>query len=293
MNKMAFTFRKKGGITYYTSPLFDQYGVPHFFASRYGGVSEGDFTSLNISTSRKNSQGVPDSMQNVRRNLNTGLSLIGKTEDTACMMKQIHSAEVAKATVTCRDYFEGVADCQPCDGIFCTPEDAVDTLCVKTADCVPVLLYDIKNNIACALHAGWRGTVGDICGCAVRTLRQYFGEVEIIAAIGPCIHECCYEVNDKVYDAAVYAASQSGISLSVVERCFPEKYISGGENKYRVSLPALNRMFLENEGVKSENISVCELCTCCAKDENGSIFFSHRASGGFSGTQMSVVSVKK
>lgn len=289
---LAFTRHEKEGVIYYTSPLFDKLGIPHFFASRIGGVSEGDFGSLNISTSRKNSDGKADSMQNVRENLRRGLSLIGKTELSACMMKQVHDVNVISAFPVCSQYFDGVSECEACDGIFCSHGDPIDTLCVKTADCVPILLYDLTHDVACALHAGWRGTVNGICGCAVRTLRAIYGQGEIVCAIGPCIHECCYEVDDKVLKAAIDGAEASGIPRNIAENCFPQRYTVDGQNKYRVSLPALNKMFLQAEGVREENISVCELCTCCAEDENGKIFFSHRASGGFSGTQMSVVALK-
>ena len=96
------------------------------------------------------------------------------------MMKQIHSADVFEASLSCADAFDGKGDFQPCDGIFASGEGYVDTVGVKTADCVPVLLYDVKNNVPCAVHAGWCGSVADICGNAVRAIRKKYPDAEII-----------------------------------------------------------------------------------------------------------------
>jgi len=289
---VSFEKHEKNGILYFTSSLFDGFGIPHFFAAKRGGVSENDFASLNVSTNRKNRDGKTDSIENVRQNLARGLALVGSDEKRACMIKQIHSANIEKAQVSCAECFDGRGDFQPCDGVFAHKGLAYDTLAVKTADCVPVLLYDTKNDVAFALHAGWRGTVGNICGRAVEKMKELFADAEIIAAIGPCIMECCYEVNSVVYDAAIKCGKSVNILSKEVERSFPTRYMAQGEQKYRVSLSALNRILLEKAGVKSENIDEARICTCCHTDGDGEIFFSHRASGGFSGTQMSVVRLR-
>ena len=288
---MSFQKHTKNGIIYYTCDLFDKAKIPHFFAASRGGVSEGDFSSLNISTSRKGKNGCPDKIENVRKNLSLGLDIVGSCENKAVMMKQIHSSDVQKATTNCTSAFEG-SDFQPCDGVFATRGMDTDTLCVKTADCVPVLLYDTKNDTACAIHAGWRGTCDNICGKAVEKMKSLYPDADVIAAIGPCILDCCYEVNEIVYDKVMQTANSIGISKEKVEECFPKKYFADGEEKFRVSLPKINRMFLEKAGVAPENIEESGLCTCCHKDMHGNLFFSHRASHGFSGTQMSIIKVR-
>ncbi len=295
---VSFTKHSKNGIIYYTSSLFDKHGIPHFFAAKHGGKSGGDFFSLNISTSRRDRHGNADSIGNVEKNLSLGLELLGSFPERACMMKQIHSADIERAEISCAKVFCGKGDFQPCDGIFAEKGDIADTLCVKTADCVPVLVYDVKNDVAMALHAGWRGTVGNICGKAVAKLNELHDDAQVIAAIGPCILDCCYEVNSLVYDAATKAcelsdnAKEACILPSEIEKCFTKRYFADGEQKFRVSLSSLNKVFLESAGVPSENIDSAELCTCCHRDGGEEIFFSHRASGGFSGTQMSVVKLK-
>ena len=290
---MSFAKHEKNGVLYYTSGLFDSFSIPHLFAAKRGGVSKNEFSSLNISTSRKNKDGCADSMENVRKNLNIGLSVIGKNEENCTMMKQIHSANIEMAGICAGSVFCGKGDFGACDGVFAVKGMKVDTLCTKTADCVPVLLYDTKNDVAFALHAGWRGTVGNICGNAVAKMKELNSDANIAAAIGPCICECCYEVNDTVYLAAIETAEKLGIPKETAEKCFPQKYFADGENKYRVSLSSLNRLLLERAGIAPEKIDEALLCTCCHADEKGTVFFSHRASGGFSGTQMSVVSIRK
>lgn len=278
-------------MVYYTSPLFDRWKIPHFFAAKRGGVSEGDFSSLNISTSRKDKNGNADSIENVRKNLEIGLNIVNSNEKNSVMMKQIHSSIVQKAEISCLSGF-AKGDFQPCDGVFAVKGMQTDTLCIKTADCVPILLYDTKNDTACALHAGWRGTVDNICGKAVEKMKELHKNAEIVAAIGPCIQECCYEVNNLVFSKTVETCAELGISYKKLDTCFPKKYFADGEEKFRVSLSSLNRLFLENAGVNPENIDESGLCTCCHTDDDGAVFFSHRASCGFSGTQMSVVKIK-
>lgn len=290
---MNFSRHEKDGIIYYTSPLFDKYNIPHLFASRFGGVSKGDFFSLNVSSSRKDSEGKPDNIACVRKNFSRGLALLGTDEMHGTMMKQIHSSNIMRADVSAYEAFSDDVGFQECDGIYCMKNDGISAMCAKSADCVPILLYDIKNDTACAVHAGWRGAVSDVCGNAVRALKELCEDVEILAAIGPCIHDCCYEVNDTVYDKAFLCAEDFGVKAEDIQACFTRKYMLDGENKYRISLPALNALYLENAGVKKENISICDMCTCCYKENGENMFFSHRASGGHSGTQMSIVAVRK
>ncbi len=289
---MNFNRHEKGILLYFTSRLFDSFGVPHFFAARRGGVSRGDFSSLNLSLERKDRELMTDPAPNVRQNLATALSIIGRDETRAAMMKQIHSASVIPATVSCAECFDGVWAFSACDGVFASSDSVVDTLCVKTADCVPILLYDVNNDVACAVHAGWRGSVSGICGAAVAAMTENREAPHIIAAIGPHIGECCYEVNSVVYDAAISEGERLGITREKLEECFTRRYFADREEKFRISLSRLNTLYLEHAGVKSGDIDVCELCTCCSDDEEGSMFFSHRASGGHSGTQLSAVSIR-
>lgn len=128
--------------------------------------------------------------------------------------------------------------------------DAVITdvpgLCVavKTADCIPVLLYDEAQGLVAAVHAGWRGTVGYIVERTIQKMNSR-GE-DLHAIIGPGISLQAFEVGDEVYDAFL----QSG---------FPMQRISRRYNKWHIDLWEANRWVLQKNGV--ERISVSGLCT--------------------------------
>ena len=156
---------------------------------------------------------------------------------------------------------------------------------VKTADCTPILLEaSVGGDVVAvaALHAGWKGTVADIAGEGVRKLTALAmeragvasEEITLRAAIGPCIHACCFEVREDC--------------LSVVRGCLgnmAETYIRRRGEQTFLDLPALNRALLMRAGVAEENLDICSYCTACRTD----LFYSHRASGGVRGTLLSVI----
>ena len=282
---MSACRHEQNGILYYTSSLLDSFSVPHLFAGRHGGVSAGSgaFSSLNVSQSRADADGKRDSTENVAENCRRALSLLERTPATCAMMNQIHSdavltAREAESISACFAFGKKIPDC---DGLIAKKGEKIDTLGVKTADCVPILLYDVKNDIAAALHAGWRGTTAGIAEKAVRKMRAAADSADsrIVAAIGPRIGACCYEVNDAVYDAC------RSLSEREREACFPCAYVRGGEQKYRADLGEINRVFLLRAGISAEDIDLLPLCTRCLEKD----FFSHRASHGFSGTQISLI----
>jgi YfiH family protein len=135
-------------------------------------------------------------------------------------------------------------------------------LCVKTADCVPVLLADRNLKAVAAVHAGWRGTSLEIVSRAVAFLGEKFGieKEDILAAVGPAIRQCCYEVDAVVHDAMAGPA----------KRFFQQ---TGRQGKWKLDLPGVNRHQLMQAGVPPQNISDAGLCTACSTD----MFFSHRS----------------
>lgn len=274
---------EKDGMVYYTSTLFDSYEIPHFFAARWGGVSRGAFASLNVSCNRLSQEGTPDDPAQVAENCRRAFSIFNRPLSCCAMMRQIHSSRVMPAETSLDRSFAGEGF-PSCDGLITQRGNRIDALGVKTADCVPVLLYDLDSDIACALHAGWRGSVADICGKAVEQIRKASGSRgQLAACIGPCIGPCCYEVNRQVADAC------GQLTKEEFSRCFPRRYEKQGEEKFRADLREINRVFLLRAGLSAENIDLMPLCTACS----GGDFFSHRASGGFSGTQLSAVARRR
>lgn len=274
---MSACRHEQNGILFYTSVLFDSFSVPHLFAGRHGGVSRGVFSSLNVSQNRADADGKTDADENIAENCRRALSLIGAKPEQCAMMKQIHSDIVLAATRSLSE--ESAEGFSACDGLIAAPNGKIDTLGVKTADCVPILLYDVKNGFAAALHAGWRGTVVGIAEKAVRKMRALGADGRIIAAIGPRIGVCCYEVGRTVYDACPMLSEEER------KRGFPKEYMRDGVPKFRADLGELNRIFLMRAGLREEDIDLLPICTACSSKD----FFSHRASGGFSGTNLSLI----
>ena len=283
------------GVIFYTSRLLQTHGFSHLFATRFGGVSTGAFDSLNVSTSRKDENGCTDTAENVAANYTRALSVIGISPDKAAAAKQVHSDNIAEAT----EDFNGInilpyrTRADGFDGLITrvSDEKSPEAVCVKTADCVPILLADVTTGDVSAVHAGWRGTVADITAKAAILLSH--GKPEnILAAIGPCIGKCCYEVGDEVYFAAKDLFERNGKHFDE-ERLCPVFACCSLGGKRHFDLAETNKQRLLDIGVPAANIETSGICTACFTDEYGTHpFFSHRASGGYSGTFVSLIAKK-
>ena len=144
---------------------------------------------------------------------------------------------------------------------------------VSTADCVPVLLYDASTECVCAIHAGWRGVVGNAVGAAFRQLRQCadFDASQVRAVVGPSISQAAFEVGDEVAEAF----AKAGFSLDQVARRMP----SADGSRFHIDLWAAVSQQLLREGVSLAAIQVSGICTYAEVDT----FFSARRLGIQSG----------
>lgn len=265
--------RHEARITYYTSPLLDRHGIKHMFTTRRGGVSAGVFESLNFAVGAGD---IRDSKENVIKNHALAAEVFGLTENDICRSYQNHSTNVEvvgnehKSTGIYKDPFPyGV------DGLVTKEKNLI--LSIRTADCVPVLLFDYQNRVCAAVHSGWRGTLGRIAANAVEKMCSLGADQNrIVAAIGPCIGACCYEVGRELWEA--FAQADKGFAA-----CFTEK-----DGKVFFDLTMANEMILEKSGVKAENISSARLCTCCDKEN----FFSHRRDGANRGTMSALIMIQ-
>ena len=150
-------------------------------------------------------------------------------------------------------------------------------LVTQYADCTPLLFCDPVKKVIASSHAGWRGTVKEIGKLTVEKMTGEFGcEPEnIIAAIGPCIGKCCYEVDDPViseFRKLTYLPLDSFI--------FPKD-----NGKYMLDLAEANRLILISSGISPDNIDVTDICTCC----NADVLHSHRATAGKRGNLAAVI----
>ena len=253
---------------------------PHAFATRLGGVSDLSHTSeLNLAFGRG------DSDETVLKNLEIFAKNVGFDPKSIVSLPQIHSDKIFK--VGREERGKGYYICEGIDSGdgYITDESGV-TLGIKTADCVPILIEAEKGGkivAVSALHAGWRGTAAGIAKKAVDMLKNDYGvkSEDIRAAIGPCIHECCYEVGEDLKTEV-----ERALGSEIAEKFITPKADEIG--KYFCDLAGINSHLLLSAGIPEQNIDTVDLCTCCHPE----LFFSHRYSKGLRGTMLSVIFVQ-
>ena len=141
---------------------------------------------------------------------------------------------------------------------------------VQIADCVPILIASEGRPVA-AVHAGWRGTAAGVVSEAVRALAHLGSEAStLVAALGPSIGPCCYQVDARVRD--VFAQSPH---WGAAEDGFTED----GEGHWRLDVARINRRILERAGVPADRIFESRLCTACDLAR----FYSYRVEGAGTG----------
>ncbi|MBQ7355008.1 MAG: peptidoglycan editing factor PgeF [Clostridia bacterium] len=258
-----FYLKNYGALIYAAS---DAITVPHGFSTRTGGVSTLDHVaSMNFTTS------TGDSEANVAENYRILLSALGLEPDSRVSSHQIHSARVRYVTEADRGR---VFD--DCDG-FVTDRPGV-TLVVKTADCVPILLADADAGVIAAVHAGWRGTVAGIAPNAVSEMLRVGANLgSIRVAIGACIHDCCFEVQNDFVEAVAAARGDAFADAHIRRK---------GSTRY-ADLVGMNCALLAEAGIAPSQIDIAADCTCCAPF----LYHSHRATGGRRGTMASVIGI--
>lgn len=263
---MSITTQKNGTLEYLTA---EGISVPHCFTTRYGGVSTGSQSSLNLAIGRG------DSPENVEKNLRILADALGFDPENYVMTRQIHSNWVRVVTEKdCSGFFH--RDYPECDALVTnTPGLA---LLVFTADCTPLLFHDPVTGAVGAAHAGWRGTVGSIAARTVEAMVEAFGcKIENIrAAIGPNIGQCHFETDADVPQAVLEAFGPEAAA-----------FIQQRGEKYYIDLKQVNALCLRRCGVR--HIEISENCTYCESDR----FWSHRVTRGDRGSQGAVIVCKE
>lgn len=260
--QIGFVHKKCGDFEYLVSPLFEKEGVKHCFTTRLGGVSEEEhLSSLNLGTSRG------DREENVIKNVNIVCRALSFTGENLSRTNQVHENKVAVLS-------EPVEVSMGCDALV-TDKTGIPLLSTS-ADCVPVLLYDKKNKVCASIHSGWKGTVKKICREAVLAMGENYGSEpsDIIAAIGPSIGRCCFQVKKDVVDA--FSGSFRNLSFVCEE---------GDGIHYKADLWEAVKLTLIDAGLKEENISLAGECTVC----NNHMYFSSRAQKGKFGSLAAII----
>ena len=156
------------------------------------------------------------------------------------------------------------------DGVDALSTNLADVfVCVKTADCIPVLLWDDHTHVVSAVHAGWKGTQKRIVEANIDILKATYGTQpeNLHAIIGPGIGPESFEVGDEVYDLF----AQAGFPMEKLARRYPDSRNPQAE-KWHIDLWACNRLQLIEKGVNPENIHVSGIDTYTNYD----LFFSAR-----------------
>ena len=174
---------------------------------------------------------------------------------------------------------------------------------ILTADCVPVILVDIRKHAVGVFHAGWRGTVKRIVEKGVGEMHRWFGTQprDLKAAIGPGIRDCCYEVGPELRDAFesqfdyADALFRETKDRDEIHEKYPLLFLTARApghselpKKIFLDVAEANRRQLLAAGVPARNITDVSLCTSCHPE----LFFSHRRDKGATGRMMAAVGIK-
>ncbi len=248
--------------------------VEALVSTRHGGVSPAPYDSLNLGL------WTADEPERVVENRRRLLGGFGLPFERSVWCRQVHSDGVA--VVGEADAGRGAAE----EASVVPDADALVTatpdlpLCVKVADCVPVVMVDPERRVLGLAHAGWGGTVARICSRTVAVMAERFGTEPsaVAAAIGPSIGPAGYEVGAEVIER-----TQASYGERAAELLAPH-----GEGRALFDLWAANRIDLEEAGVAAERIEVAAV----ASDERLEDFYSHRREGGETGRFAAVAALR-
>lgn len=239
------------------------------FCTRRGGYGEGVFAELNFSWKWRESGCMADQNHDL-------LALSeGYDRKNLYLVKQVHGSHGFSAETTTPE--ESIKT----PGDFITSSRPGDICAVITADCVPVLIFDETVPCVAAVHSGWRGTLARVGEAAVKVLCQRYGSrpENMLAALGPAIGLCCFEVGEDVESEfkrefpSVAAISKAG---------------EIGRGRPHVDLKKAILHTLHHCGVLPHNVEVLDGCTYCDEEK----FFSYRRDGSPLGQHMSFIGLK-
>jgi hypothetical protein len=298
----------RGGVEWIECPGFSR--IPWMlqaFSLRRGGVCRAPAAGLNLGFTLQAKR------TEVEENRRRFFGQLGAERFTHAFLRQTHSSTVYQVARDASGNLEyqlaGLSVPPPLSGP--QPEgDALLTdqpgllLSVRTADCLPVLLVDPRQRAVAVVHAGWRGALARIVEKAVGEMRRLFGSQpeDLLAALGPSIRVCCYEVGQEVVDAfrgcfahdekffrrdpaASGPARAAAAPLSSLSLHPPGHAAAPAA---RLDLVAVAEEQLVCAGLRAANIQTVPFCTACRTD----LFFSHRKEGSLTGRMLAVIGIR-
>lgn len=236
-------------MPFFKFSIFSEFsGIGHALFTRSGGVSDGDFQSLNVGL------GVGDDEHSVRRNRAAIAETVGAPD--MVFLNQIHSARVLTFQKTGLRSHSAAACEPPLSADAMVTDIPGQFLAVQTADCQAILLYDPRRKVVGAVHSGWRGSIANISGACVDVMKTDFGcrPTDIFAGVSPSLGPCCAEF--------VHYRKE-----------FPEPFWPFKLRSHYFDFWAVTRRQLLDAGLLPEHIELAHICTKC----NPHLFFSFRA----------------
>ena len=232
-----------------------------------------------------------DTRENVLENRRRFQSALGAADLPLVTLKQIHSDVI---------HVCDSAPSESCRGDALIAKRPGLLLAVQTADCVPTLLVDPRNRAIAAVHAGWRGTLARIVAKTVGAMQMHFASNprDLLAAIGPSIGPCCYEVGTEVatqFLSQFPDAPSYFDELRTGDEPNPLQWLNMAPPGHQpppksvlLDLQKANRSQLLAAGLQPRNVSVADLCTACRPD----LLFSYRKEGAATGRLISAIAIR-
>lgn len=238
--------------------IFQDKGLLDFSTTTHGGVSEGNYDSLNLGNF------TDDDIEKVKKNREIFCEAINITTDRLFIPKQTHESNslIIDKSFLSRPGSEQNKLLQGIDALITQQRDIA--IAVTTADCVPLLIFDTENKVLATVHAGWKGTLAKIANKTIAKMVATFGSVpqNMIVGIAPSISPKMFEVGDEVGEKF----KEEGFGMDRIS------FRNPNTGKLHIDLWTTNQISLINSGIPIQNIEIAKICTF----SNPNMFFSAR-----------------
>lgn len=260
------TLKEHNGLLIWQAPQLTGNGMLHFFTTRLGGVSRPPYHSLNLSFA---TQDDPYAIQENR-------SLVENAFETRLTKwaNQVHGSKVLSIKKKLSlDSQKEMQEELEADALITSTSGV--PLAMYFADCVPIFLHDPIKQVIALSHGGWRGTVEEVAKKTVKEMQSEYASnpEDIVAAIGPSIGPCCFEVQSD-------AMEQFKTTFS-----YWPQIVKQTKHQCTIDLWQANLLQLRETGVLPENIFISQFCTSCNYD----LFYSHRRDRGVTGRMAALI----
>jgi hypothetical protein len=253
------------------------------FSTRIGGVSSGQFATLNFSVKMGDDKELVEENFRIFTDAHRFTNPVMTDQTHTTNIRRVGKADSGKNIFLPKDYSD-------IDG-FVTNEPGV-TLVTTYADCVPLYFVDRKKRAIGLAHSGWRGTIQRMGQRMTEFMEQEFGSDpgDLVAAIGPSICAKCYEVSRELAEDFAEEFHCTVFQTESIDSPQDMRTIVyQKQEKFYLNLWAANHTVLREAKIPENQIAIPDICTCCNQDK----LFSHRASKGKRGNLCAFFMIKE